>query len=228
MLRIDYVWGMFLNQFHKILTSISLLLLLLCSSVFGQDKLVIGMSEKVSYHQSEYVEIDSVVSIVDSNKFHYGCTSIEVYFDDSLKKSAYKSFQSNDSCFNYHYWRNGKLKQLIVYKCQSEDEYKNTWWYHERFCKNGQALFKGPTPNQLQKKHYINYYCNGNKQLEFDHIGIGAEGKMTSWHENGKLQCESHFKDDKRIGTWRYWNVEGRLIKEEVYERDVLKKTMQY
>jgi hypothetical protein len=204
------------------------LLLFACFATNGQDSLVIGKSDKVSYLQSEHFELDSIVSVKDSGMPYSRCNSYKVYFDDSLTQLAFKSFQSNDSCFYSHYWRNGGLKHLIVYKPQVDYADQYVWWYEEMYCKNGQLLFKGPSPSQPQKKHWITYHCNGNKKIEFDHLGFGPDGKMTMWYENGIMQQEFHFKNSIKVGIWKYWNVNGVLMKEELYENDTLQKAIDF
>jgi antitoxin component YwqK of YwqJK toxin-antitoxin module len=196
------------------------------SILFGQEKYVIGESENVTYNpEYEYEGIDSVVYVNDNGNYCQ-CDNIEVYYDNQMENLAYKSYQQQDSCYNDHFWRNGQLKKHVMYVKMSDGF--PTWWYSEVYCSNGQLIFKGPSPNQPQKKHYVNYYCNGNKKSEFDHVGIGAEGKMTMWYENGEVKSEFWFENHKETGEWRYYNVSGDLEKVEFYNQGELIEMKKY
>jgi len=96
------------------------------------------------------------------------------------------------------------------------------------YCENGSIIYKGPSLNQPGKKQIINYYCNGNKRIEFYHMGIGAEGKMTKWYANGNLESESYFESNEPINRWKYYNQNGELIREEIYENGKLTSTKDY
>ena len=52
--------------------------------------------------------------------------------------------------------------------------------------------------------------------------GFYANGKCTGiWTSltgDGRLMSEGRFEDNIRVGTWRYWDRDGRLVKEVDYE----------
>jgi hypothetical protein len=45
-------------------------------------------------------------------------------------------------------------------------------------------------------------------------------GKSTTYHENGKKFCEGEYNNDNKIGKWKYWDEQGRLTGEEIYDSD--------
>ena len=45
-------------------------------------------------------------------------------------------------------------------------------------------------------------------------------GVVREWWENGNLQTETEFSKGKRHGKNTYWDEDGKLIKEQVYDMD--------
>ena len=211
---------------------LSLLLIVLSFTTIAQTKLVITDTSKVEYSTEYATEgIDSIVSIKSEeyNVNYDFCGFYEVYFDKDLRQLAYKSEAIKDSCITYDYWRNGTLKKKVIYQKKIEGlEGIPVWWYDEIYCSNGQLIFKGPSNMQPGKKLCINYYCNGSKKLEFYLLGVGADGKMTKWYENGKIQSESYYDYDTPIGKWTYWSEDGQLEKTESYDNGKLTETKNY
>lgn len=197
-----------------------LIFVLLCHNTNGQIKFLLNDSN-IEYRTLLPNAPDSIVFIKShiENEWKYNyCGSYEVYFDEQFEQLAYKSVETPDSCITFDYWRNGKIKKITVYKKNLEGlEGIAAWWYEETYCENGQLMYKGPSNLQPGKKLCTNYYCNGNKRLEFYLLGIGPDGKMTRWFENGKIQSEFYYKENEPIGEWKYWNEDGMLFKIEIY-----------
>ena len=206
---------------------LSIVLLLMNLSVYSiaQTRFIITDTNHLIYSHSDWEEIDSVVFIFSNGNPSF-CDSYEVYFDDNLKHLAYKSESVGDSCITYDYWREGQLKKRTVH-LRNQDGVP-VWWSNEVYCENGSIIYKGPSLNQPGKKQIINYYCNGNKRIEFYHMGLGAEGKMTKWYANGNLESESYFENNEPINRWKYYNQNGALIREEIYENGKLTSTKDY
>jgi antitoxin component YwqK of YwqJK toxin-antitoxin module len=192
-----------------------------CLESHSQIKLHIADSSVVYSPCYEYPEIDSLVFIQLIGEIAV-CDPYFVYYDKNFKQFAYTSETKGDTCYVNHYWRNGNLKRRTTYVQMGG---MPEWWHDEVYCENGRLLFYGPSLNQPGHHHNINYYCNGNKRNEFYHNGFGAEGTMTWWHENGQIQSESFFAFNEPAGTWKYYDLNGKLEKTERYEMGVLTKT---
>jgi hypothetical protein len=210
---------------NKMKFSIVLLLMHLTVYSIAQTRFIISDTNHLVYSRSDWEEIDSVVFIF-WDEHPSCCDSYEVYFDENLQHLAYKSESIGDSCISYDYWRGGQLKKRTVHL--RDNDGIAIWWSDEVYCENGSIIYKGPSLNQPGKKQIINYYCNGNKKIEFYHMGIGAEGKMTRWYENGNLESESFFENNEPIHTWKYYNLNGELIREEFYETGKLSRTVSF
>ena len=122
-----------LAQIRKMGRLLIILALAFPSLVFGQEKLVIGNSSKVSYGPTYmFKELDSLVSVSDSGRITF-CENVQVFFDSNFAMLAYKSYQSNDTCYTEDYYRNGSLKQRIKYF-----DFDGGWpysHYSEFYCK---------------------------------------------------------------------------------------------
>ncbi len=87
------------------------------------------------------------------------------------------------------------------------------------------------------KQRFTEYYNDttiGALGTEID-MPLFRVGKYTQWHPNGKVSLEAEYKDGNtqseaniKIGVWKYYDEQGKLIKEEYYENSVLVKEKEY
>lgn len=204
----------------------SSLLLLVPTVLSSQTKLFISNTSKVIYNLClEWEDADTVVFVKRTGNLNF-CDHYKVYFDKSLRNLAYSSHSSGDTCTTQDFWRDGGLKKKTVYVKQPAGH--PLWWFEEVYCQNGQVVFKGPSPNQPAKNLHTNYYCNGNKKVEFYNVEMGADGKMTRWFESGQVQSETYFDKNGPTGDWKFWSEKGKLIKTERYVEGELIKMQIY
>ena len=76
------------------------------------------------------------------------------------------------------------------------------------------------------KFYYPNY---PKRQLQvyghIDNVMFLEVGKWQEWYKNGQLKAEYYFNDsipNQREGTWRWWDEQGNLIREEQYKNGQL------
>jgi hypothetical protein len=200
--------------------------LLSAHGLMGQNRFLITDSIHVFYGpMPDEEDLDSVAYILKDGIFPI-CEAHEVYFDAAFSRLAYKTEMIADSCISYDYWRNGRLKKKTVHLLMEENT--PVWWSEEMYCENGNLKFKGPSPNQHGIKHYVHFYCNGNKKVAFTQIDENAEGAMTSWYENGLVESEMFFKNNLPEGPFRYYNESGKLYLTEVYRDGILIQTLNH
>jgi antitoxin component YwqK of YwqJK toxin-antitoxin module len=41
-----------------------------------------------------------------------------------------------------------------------------------------------------------------------------SDGKRTTYFENGKVRYEGFYKEDMRVGKWRFFDENGRMLQE--------------
>ena len=88
--------------------------------------------------------------------------------------------------------------------------YDDLEWKDDLFYFQG-ALFTGTA----LKKH-----PNGQAAGEYPLTEGRLDGVVQEWWDNGARSVETHFENGKRHGSNRYWNKEGKLIKEQIYDHD--------
>ena len=58
---------------------------------------------------------------------------------------------------------------------------------------------------------------NGNLWSEGFFKNGMAEGRRTTYFENGKVRYDGMYKEDQKIGKWRFYDEKGKLLAEENY-----------
>lgn len=49
-------------------------------------------------------------------------------------------------------------------------------------------------------------------------VYFNGSGSMRWWHQNGLPDQVQHYENGARSGTWKYWDADGKLLREEWYE----------
>lgn len=76
-------------------------------------------------------------------------------------------------------------------------------------------------PDLNAKEHIVNYE-NGKIRYSIDLKNGWKHGRFESFFENGEPQFKGRYKDDKKHGTWRVYNQEGKLLKKLDYDNGIL------
>jgi hypothetical protein len=199
-----------------------------------KKKLIFDLTDtsEVTYDLASWPnEIDSIISVYTS------CNNdqeVEVFFDVEKKQIAYEQKVVNGYCIKQQYWRNGGLKSRIILGRTEGDNYYGTIKEEAFYCENGQLIvldIRSPLPedkDQWPKFHYIKYHCNGKKHVEFTRLGNYPEGLFRSWYENGNLESELFYKDEKWDGEQKYYNTDGKLEQIQIYKDGELMKSTNY
>ena len=141
----------------------------------------------------------------------------------------------NDTCTTDYYHRNGVLMQRDI---EAVDAVKRThnMFYSATYCDNGQIKFSPPlNPDSPDAQFITVYYCSGSRKIEFTLLLVEKEhlriGHYTEWYESGGVKIMGYYDDahaGNKAGTWNYYNQEGKLIKQELYENGKLMETQEY
>lgn len=67
-------------------------------------------------------------------------------------------------------------------------------------------------PNDLNAKSFAKKYADGTTRLEVDLKDGLKHGRYTEYYPNGTKKITGRFRNDKQVGTWRYYNTEGKMI----------------
>lgn len=123
------------------------------------------------------------------------------------------------------WYKSGVLAQETMGDTASESYHEKSYlptgemWLEANFNDGRQTLKK--------------YFKNGNYFQKGDMINMPLikVGKWQMWFENGQIELESYYDEKNpniKIGTWNYYDVTGKLIKEESYRLNELIKTTEF
>ena len=105
----------------------------------------------------------------------------------------------------------------------------NNKLYIVNFSKEGVKLWQGEYPlENLLHKRITSFYENGNifKIADFKY-GI-ADGVFREFYKNGNPKEFGKFSRISKDGIWNYYNSEGVLIKQKVYDNDRLLEVKEF
>ncbi|MEO9532377.1 MAG: hypothetical protein ABJG68_08400 [Crocinitomicaceae bacterium] len=65
---------------------------------------------------------------------------------------------------------------------------------------------------------WISYYEDGTKWSESYYDDGNKEGHSLAFFPNGQIRYVGEYKNDKKIGVWKFYAEDGELITEETFE----------
>lgn len=86
--------------------------------------------------------------------------------------------------------------------------------YHE----SGGIKIKGFHNNQLNREGlWISYYEDGTKWSESYYVDGKKDGHTVTFFPNGQVRYVGEYKNDKKIGTWIFYDETGKITNEEKF-----------
>lgn len=67
-------------------------------------------------------------------------------------------------------------------------------------------------PTDLNAKSFSRNYPNGSLRFEVDLKDGLKHGRYTEYYSDGTEKITGRFRNDEQVGTWRYYNVEGKMV----------------
>ncbi len=64
------------------------------------------------------------------------------------------------------------------------------------------------------------YYSNGVLKKRALLIGGTLEGEYVEYHSNGVIKVQGYYEQGRKVGTWRYYDKKGELLREETWSAD--------
>lgn len=123
--------------------------------------------------------------------------------------------------YSVSYYKNGNIECEGEYFCGKN--YKTWTYYH----KNGQVNATGPfTLEGIKCGRWKYYHQNGNRRALEEFNGKASwykidqstkHGNYCVYHENGKIKTRGQYKDGKKFGTWKTYNVNGKRSHQHKY-----------
>jgi len=136
-------------------------------------------------------------------------------------------FHINDSVFGKSwgkdYYNSGALKEINS-TCWENFESTDI-----RYYENGQLMSKCILNAGRHKA--IDFYENGTVMAEYDFVDMTLfiVGRLVIYYPDGSVKQEAFYEESDsregagiRTGTWKWWDEEGNLVQQEMYENNVL------
>ena len=107
---------------------------------------------------------------------------------------------------------NQQPKLISYYKSVDGKEVKvEEKHYHD----NGQLKMVGKLVDGKRDGEWVAYFNNGQVQSEGFFENGNREGIARVFFPNGQLRYEGQYKNNKETGHWKFYNEQGKLIKEQ-------------
>jgi antitoxin component YwqK of YwqJK toxin-antitoxin module len=230
---------------------LSLVFLLLCLQISSAQTEYVSQvndSIRMEYKLSNASEQDTVYE----RKMYKNDTLVEhLYLKNNLMIGRYYSYYDNgERLMEGFYDQNGKAsgKWRRYYKGGN----KASELTYDDGALNGKAIFYYPSGKLREFGHFkaesYNFMISG---MNVPHLVESRVGVWEYYHESGGLKAKGEFwfdeipmrspqemmdamesmetgefvkpwKVDLKHGKWQYWNTDGKLIKEEIYEKGEL------
>lgn len=100
-----------------------------------------------------------------------------------------------------------------VEKQQAEPVGESEKSIEQEFYENGQLKMEGPVVSGQRHGLWKSWYENGIKWSETTFKNGVKTGPTTTFFENGMMRYSGHYENDERVGTWNFYNREGKLEK---------------
>lgn len=125
--------------------------------------------------------------------------------------------------------------KLLTHSCTRTFRYKKTDGY--RYKGYGDEITTIDKLNAIFKKGYINpkysgthveYYPNGQKELEEFYKNEKLHGPRLLWYPNGQIECRQNFRNGKRDGVAAWYSENGQLVSTRKYKKGLDSDTTIY
>lgn len=159
---------------------------------------------------------------LSSNKFEYKYFNL---VDDgyNLSKTWYHySVETNG--LDYIYKQYFPTTMQITHKYHYSDSKRlNKNGSAEEWYDNGNRMFKGNYRNNLKDGDWKYFSYSTNKLFQFGKYNKGSkEGIWTTVDSTATVRATHMYLNDKKHGSFKYFDEEGKLFREGIYENDEL------
>lgn len=91
---------------------------------------------------------------------------------------------------------------------------------YEEFHENGQLKIEGLNNMYGNREGlWVAYYEDGTKWSENFYTDGIKSGHSVTFFPNGNVRYVGEYKNDERVGTWKFYDLEGNLTNEENFSK---------
>lgn len=186
------------------------------------DSITSGISSKSPIHKSKFEIIErfkgEIVSEVLVDGGHYLLKGIKTSCD--FNENAGEEWV----IFAY---ADKQTKKLTTHYCTRTFRYKEKDGYRYKGYGDENArldrlkiLFADGYKVNIKEGAHVEYYTNGQKELEENYINHSLDGKRTLWYPNGQLESTQYYKEGKKDGLFKWYSKNGQLLVKEKFQND--------
>ena len=207
-------------------------LLVIGSEIYGQQTSHSINIDSISTFQNHYLNGSRDSNVYYSDKEKDFCIH-QIYNKNGQLKSEYFTFKNklngtwrswypdgNPEFFGYYFYgvpaglniawyENGKIESIGYYDTNIGDTiYGISDSLKTKFIDCDTVTFSDNEPTYDITDSIT---CTDN---------ILKNGRWADYYENGALKSEKHFQHGIKVNTWKYYNKEGILVREEIYSNN--------
>jgi antitoxin component YwqK of YwqJK toxin-antitoxin module len=157
----------------------------------------------------------------------------QTYYKNSQLKNEYSTFNNKLNGTWRTWYPDGNLESLEYYFYGVPAGYSITWYRNNKIesigyydTNIGDTIY-GIT-DSLKTKYLdcdTTIYLDNEPPYDMTDSIICTDnalknGRWVEYYENGALKCEKYFQRGIKVDTWKYYNNEGILIKEVIYNNN--------
>lgn len=87
---------------------------------------------------------------------------------------------------------------------------------HLEYHPNGALKIEGKLNDSGRRQGlWLSYYDNGIKWSESYYSNGDRDGHSITFFPNGAIRYVGEYKNDEKVGNWKFYDEEGNLVKEE-------------
>lgn len=113
-------------------------------------------------------------------------------------------------------WENGNPKRTAEYIINddgSKSLYKETMFFKEK-----QKFIEGTYNKQQQRDgKWTSWFEDGKQNSQGTYVDGKEQGKYTVWFPNSQIHYTGKYNKGVKTGKWKFYNEEGKLVKEVVF-----------
>ena len=199
-------------------------LLTFAPKVYKSDEVVI--SNNLAYLKKDMSLLNGKINY----SFYRGLFINEGLFVNGKREGFHRikyNYYSNKKYHSEYKWDRTKSEYTIENRAEGkfiDNKYNGEWTFYHHY---GEVHAKGTFKNQDtigmgssgvpiagREGLWRFWYENGQLELEANYVNDKVEGLCRGWFESGQLEVEVEFKRDKFEGHFRSWHENGQLKEE--------------
>lgn len=156
------------------------------------------------------------------------------------KEGRWRTFAVNGACLTELRYSHGRLHDTCRFwsaggRLLSEETFRNgsrhglsRRWFDDGRLRSQLAYEQGKPVGPYRRYVRDGDTTTTGSVIEGEYHNGMCQGIWYTFTGDGRKMSEGRFEDNQRVGTWKYWDRAGTLVREEFYRDGALKNTRTY